>query len=197
MVVNVGRVTGRQATATGLRMPVLHAREAQAVRGRRGGRGRHRGQAVPTGRPLALTQGDPAEVERSRELAETLTARLDLAADQYAEGCSPASSWHGSLASCGRRSNRARESVAATCPRRASLGLVGPDAAARWSAAPLDVKRTVIEMLCTVTILPSGPGKPFEPESDTNRVGDPDGPPCYREDPYATSRCSREHGKTP
>lgn len=50
-------------------------------------------------------------------------------------------------------------------PAPGVAGLVGPDATERWSAAPLDVKRTVIDMLCMVTILPTGPGKPFAPES--------------------------------
>jgi hypothetical protein len=41
--------------------------------------------------------------------------------------------------------------------------LAGPFAAERWAAAPLDTKRAVIEMLATVTILPTGTGRSFDP----------------------------------
>lgn len=114
---------------------------------------------------LALSRGDAAEVERAREQAEALTARLDLAADQYADGVLTGEQLKRITGKLRPQIDAARASIASNMPVPGVAGLVGPDAAARWSAAPLEVKRTVIDMLCTVTILPSGPGKPFAPES--------------------------------
>ena len=42
--------------------------------------------------------------------------------------------------------------------------LVGPHAAQNWAAAPLDLKRTVIKAVCSVTIMPTRPGPHFRSE---------------------------------
>ncbi len=112
----------------------------------------------------ALAEGDPEEVERARDDVEALTARMDIAADQFADGLITGEQLARITGKLKPQIERARSRIQAAMPEPGIAEMVGPDAEARWNAAPLDVKRAVIELLCTVTILPSGPGKSFDPE---------------------------------
>ncbi len=111
-----------------------------------------------------LVQGDPEEVERARAEVETLTARLQLAADQYADGVLTGEQLVRITGRLRPQIERAGRRVAANMPAAGVADLVGGQAETRWAAASLDTKRAVIEMLCVITILPTGPGKRFQPE---------------------------------
>lgn len=112
----------------------------------------------------ALAAGDPAEVQRARDEVEALSARLDLAADQYADGGITGEQLRRITGRLRPQIDRARARIGANMPVPGVAQLTGTDAAEKWASAALDAKRTVIEMLCTVTILPSGPGRRFDPE---------------------------------
>lgn len=112
----------------------------------------------------ALAMGDPAESQRAADEADALEARLNLAADQYAEGAITGEQLKRISGRLRPKLAEARALAARSRPSDGLASVVGPDAAARWADAPLDVKRQIIEMLCTITIMPSGPGKPFDPD---------------------------------
>lgn len=112
----------------------------------------------------ALATGDPQEVERAREEVRALEARLELAADEFADGSISGVQLKRITARLRPKIESAKVAISRNMPSMAVAGLAGAKAAERWESAPLDVKRTVIEMLCTITIMQSGPGKRFDPE---------------------------------
>lgn len=112
---------------------------------------------------LALASGRP---ERAAQLLDQIAeaeARLELAADGFAEG----SVTSDQLRRIGARINPQIEAwkveLAGCAPMEGVIHLAGPDAAEKWQAAPLDVKRAVINLLMEITILPSGSGNKFDP----------------------------------
>jgi len=113
----------------------------------------------------AIATGDPVEVERARSEAAALAARLDLAADQYADGVLTGEQLRRITERLRPQIDRAKETVNAKMPVSWVSEIAGPFAEARWQAATLDVRRTLIEMFCKITILPTGSGKMFDPSS--------------------------------
>lgn len=111
----------------------------------------------------ALSQGDPLEVERSRAKIAGLEARLELAADEYADGGITGPQLRRITDKLRPQIDKARAVLNASMPTAVLADMAGPDAERHWQAASLETKRAVIEMLCTIKILPSGPGKPFDP----------------------------------
>lgn len=89
-------------------------------------------------------------------------ARLNLAADQYAEGIGDAETFARISARLKpelERADRARRAVSAVPDL---LDLATPDIAERWAVVPLDRKREVIKRLVDVVILRSSRGTPIE-----------------------------------
>ncbi|TKV61336.1 recombinase family protein [Nakamurella flava] len=112
-----------------------------------------------------LAAGDPLVVESARAEAAALEARLGLAADQFADGAITGDQLQRISAKLRPQIDHAKERMNAAMPTPGMAELAGVDAGSRWSVAPLEVRRAVIDALCTVTIMPAGPGKPFDPES--------------------------------
>ena len=113
----------------------------------------------------ALASGDPAEAERARDSIAALEARLEVAADGYSEGTITGPQLKRITAKLAPQIAKERAVLNASAGMPGVAAMAGPDAEKRWRAAPLDVKRAVIETLCTVTILPIGPGRGFDPDS--------------------------------
>jgi len=109
--------------------------------------------------------GDPAALEHARATLEAIDARLSNAADLYAAGSIDA----GQLARITERLrlDRAQASAAVDAAMPASMpaDLIGAHAADVWAGLSMDTKRAVIETLVTVTIMPAGSGKAFDPET--------------------------------
>lgn len=115
-----------------------------------------------------FAQGDPAALQEAHDTIEAVDARLANAADMFATGGIDA----GQLTRITERlrADRAQASAAveAALPAAVPAELVGGAAAEAWAALSMDSKRAVLVALVTVTILPSGSGKAFDP--DTVRV---------------------------
>ncbi|WP_395727145.1 recombinase family protein [Nakamurella sp.] len=124
-----------------------------------------------------LSQPDAISVltppDRADDLADAenrhaaIKARLDLAADQYADDLITADQLGRISARLTAQMDAIRTQITALLPR-ADLGeLAGPDARAKWESASLDVRRAAIDTLLVITILPEAPkGRaPFNPES--------------------------------
>jgi site-specific DNA recombinase len=111
---------------------------------------------------MALATGQPERAAELRRLIEEAGARLELAADDFADGALSGDQLRRITAKLRPQIEAWKAEQAACAPREGLLELVGPDAAELWAAAPLDVRRAVIDMLMTVTILPSGSGQSFD-----------------------------------
>jgi len=171
MIVNVGRV---QTSADGRQKrqpPAYVCRECTRVRRKQSDVDEvvERVVIARLSQPdalAALATGDPAEAERAREAIAALQARLEVAADGYAEGTITGPQLKRITAKLTPQIETERAVVNASAGMPGVAAMAGPNAEKRWRAAPLDVKRAVIETLCSVTILPIGPGRrPFDPSS--------------------------------
>lgn len=124
-----------------------------------------------------LSQPDALAVltppDRADDLADAqgahaaIKARLDLAADQYADNLITADQLGRISARLTAQMEAAKARITALLPR-ADLGeLAGIDARAKWESASLDVRRAAIDTLLVATIMPEAPkGRaPFNPES--------------------------------
>lgn len=107
---------------------------------------------------------DPTAERAAAEARDAIAARMDNAADQYAEGAITA-----------RQLTRITEKLKPeleAAERRLRLvqassplsGMTGPAAGEAWARASLEKRRAVLQELMEVTILPSGPGVRFSPE---------------------------------
>jgi site-specific DNA recombinase len=117
-----------------------------------------------------LLAGDPTAVKAAREEIATVSAKLALAADQYADDEITAEQLrriNGRLRPRLRAAAAARDSaLPAAIPAR----VVGPEAATRWHSAPLAGKRALIEALLVVTLLPAGRGARTDLDFDPSTV---------------------------
>ena len=112
-----------------------------------------------------LTKGDPAALQAARDALDAIDARLANAADMFAAG-------HIDAAQLTRiterlRSDRAQAAadVDRALPAAVPADLIGANARQVWESLSMDVKRAVLDTLVTVTILPSGSGKSWDPET--------------------------------
>ncbi|MFL0424186.1 recombinase family protein [Micrococcus luteus] len=110
-----------------------------------------------------LLAGDNTEVVEAQQKREELRARLDRAADDYAEG-------HIDARQLARISARLRDRLetaeATLASARPAGGLpldLGVPAAQAWDAAPVAARREVIDALMEVTLVPGGRGSRFDP----------------------------------
>lgn len=103
----------------------------------------------------AAFHGDDQTARAKAEQAAGLRARLDLAADSYADGQIDAAQ----LARITSRLRPQLEAAEAKVRRLASrpdlLDLAGPDIAQRWDGLPLERKQAAILALATVRIMPA------------------------------------------
>ena len=109
--------------------------------------------------------GDPTALQEARDTIEALDARLANAADMFATGDIDAVQL--TRISERLRADRAQAAAAveAALPAAVPAELMGGHAAEVWAALSMDSKRAVLTALVTVTILPSGSGKAFNPDT--------------------------------
>ena len=115
----------------------------------------------------ALASGRPERAVELQKLSDELTARINVAADQFADGILSGEQMHRITAKLRPQIDVARAEIATCSPAPGLLTLVGANAEARWHGASLEAKRAVIDMLMTVTLKPvgSGRGRNFDPSS--------------------------------
>jgi site-specific DNA recombinase len=110
-----------------------------------------------------FSAGDPAALQVARDTIDALDARLSNAADMFATGDIDA----GQLTRITERlrADRVQAAAGVDAPLPAALPaeLMGGQAAELWAALSINRKRAALTSLVTVTILPSGSGKAFDP----------------------------------
>lgn len=120
----------------------------------------------PDAREL-LDDDDRPDVGELRGKAAALRARIEATRDEFVAGDLMTPGQLREVLS-GLQARLAEVEQAMASPSRAPVlsGLVGvPDVAARWAALSVERRRAVIGVLMTVTILPTGRGPGFRPES--------------------------------
>lgn len=115
-----------------------------------------------------FTQGDPFALKQARETIEAIDARLANAADMFAIGDIDSAQLARITERLRAERERATAAVTAALPAAIPADLVGVNARQVWEALSMDSRRDVLSTLVAVTILPSGSGKAFDP--DTVRI---------------------------
>ncbi|MET4588859.1 recombinase family protein [Arthrobacter sp. 754] len=113
---------------------------------------------------LAHLSEKPDDLAAAASSRDAILARMDTAADDYADGTITARQM-------ARMNERLKASLAEAeaqvtkyQPVRILDGMTGENAAVAWGSTTINRKREIIRQLATVTILPSGPGIRFTPE---------------------------------
>ncbi|MBA2507373.1 MAG: recombinase family protein [Nocardioidaceae bacterium] len=112
-----------------------------------------------------LLAGDPAALRDASERVEALQARLDLAADNYAEGKITGEQMTRITAKLRPQLDDSRARLRAAAPSPDLERFAAGDVQAAWTTADIEVKRAVITMLVEITITPAGSGGRFAPET--------------------------------
>lgn len=112
-----------------------------------------------------FAQGDPAALQEARTTLEAIDARLSNAADMFATGDIDAAQLTRITERLRADRVQAAAAVDAALPPAIPAELIGANARQVWDGLSMDVKRAVLDTLVTVTILPSGSGKAFDPDT--------------------------------
>lgn len=112
-----------------------------------------------------FTQGDPTALQQARDALEAIDARMANAADMFASGDIDVSQL--TRITERLRADRAQAATAmeAALPAAFPAELIGANARQVWDGLSMDSKRAVLATLVTVTIMPSGSGKAFDPDT--------------------------------
>lgn len=106
----------------------------------------------------------PDALQAATKTRDAILARMDTAADEYADGVITARQFARMNDRLKAQLGDAEAQVLRYQPVRILDGMTGPGAAEAWARATVNRKREVIRSLATVTILPSGPGIKFSPD---------------------------------
>ncbi|HRO30596.1 recombinase family protein [Citricoccus sp.] len=107
---------------------------------------------------------DPSALRDAMDARDAIAARMDTAADEYAEGTITARQLARITDRLKGELETAERRVAQLQPVQILDGMTGEGAEAAWWAASLEKRRAVLREVATVTILPTGPGIKFAPE---------------------------------
>ncbi|MHC5557690.1 recombinase family protein [Kocuria sp. U4B] len=113
----------------------------------------------------ALSKGDPDAADEAQENVKALAARLEIAADQFAEGNITGEQLARITAKLRPQLEEARVQAAKYAPSSLGSSIAGEDALDRWESADIWTKRELIDALMVVTIMPVGPGRGRDPQS--------------------------------
>lgn len=165
----VGRtVTSKKTGATKRQPPSYNCSECFKVR-----RAQDPVDALVTGLIVArlsmsdavdlFATGDSTLAKEAQANIDAIDAKLDLAADQFSDDTITAAQLKRISTRLRSDRERAANQLRTAQPHTAMMPLVGGDVRAKWEALPIGAQREVVESLLTVTINPTGPGRPFDP----------------------------------
>lgn len=112
----------------------------------------------------ALSVDNSGELETLRNKLEGLNARLEIAADQFAEGTITGEQLKRINSKIIPETEEAKRRIGHLQGTNPVMAMAGSNPSERWQNAPLEIKRHIIEELMTVTLMPVGSGGRFDPE---------------------------------
>lgn len=113
----------------------------------------------------ALSVDNTGLLESLRNKHEGLLARLDVAADEFADGSITGAQLKRINSRLLPELEELKRRIGHLQGTSPVLAMAGASAAKRWENAPIEIKRQVIEALVSVTIVKVGSGGKFNPES--------------------------------
>ncbi|MGJ0388760.1 recombinase family protein [Microbacterium sp. CGR1] len=108
--------------------------------------------------------GDADAADEARADIERIDAKLAIAADQFADDTITGEQLQRITGRLRSDRERLARRIRDATPTPLQGFLAAGDVAERWHAAPVEVRRELVDMLVTVTIMPSGSGRKFDPE---------------------------------
>jgi hypothetical protein len=108
--------------------------------------------------------GDSEVADHCRREIASIDAKLEITADQFASDEITADQLRRISTRLREQRKDAERRLEAAKPRTVLTELAGADALDRWEEIPLGAKREAVDLLLTVTIMPAGIGKRFDPE---------------------------------
>lgn len=111
-----------------------------------------------------LFAGDPVAAGAARLLVAEITAKLETLADDFAEDRITREEWQRFTAKLRPRLDSAKVAAEDAKPIDSLRPLASNGAAEKWTELPIQLKVAAIDALMTVTIMPAGSGKSFDPE---------------------------------
>ncbi|MGO2780087.1 recombinase family protein [Glutamicibacter arilaitensis] len=107
---------------------------------------------------------DPSRLREAMTARDAIVARMDSAADEYADGTITVRQLTRITERLKAELSAAEGRVTMEQPFRILDGMVGSGAAEAWAAASMERRRAVLRELVDITILPAGVGVKFSPE---------------------------------
>jgi len=111
-----------------------------------------------------LFAGDPAAARKARGRVEEIAARLENLADDFAEDRITEGEWRRFTAKLRPRLAVAKADLDAARPQSDLQHVTEGDVASLWPDLPIETRTAVVDALMTVTIMPAGQGKSFDPD---------------------------------
>lgn len=112
-----------------------------------------------------LLAGDPEVLREAEERADAIQARMDIAADNYADGGITADQLTRITAKLRPQLDAAKAEARSAAPSPELEQFSQGRVEAAWLTADLEVRRSVIDRLVTITLLPTGSGGAFDPDA--------------------------------
>lgn len=111
-----------------------------------------------------LFAGDPAAAGAARLKVAEITAKLETLADDFAEDRITREEWQRFTGKLRPRLEAAKVTLDDAKPVSMLQSLASGGVADKWPDLPIELKVAAIDALMTVTILPAGSGKRFDPD---------------------------------
>lgn len=111
-----------------------------------------------------LPNGDASRTMAAQRAIEAVDAKLSIAADQFAEGVLTGDQLKRITMRLRTERDTAEEELRKSQPSLALQALTKGDIRAGWAPLSMEYKREVVDLLMTVTINPTTPGAPFNPD---------------------------------
>lgn len=112
----------------------------------------------------ALIYADGTAAQEAQVEIERLDAKLAVTADMFVADEITADQLKRTTADLREKRRQSEAQLRSAQPSRVVEALIGDDVRTRWDAMALDAKREVIDSLMAITVLPAGPGRPFNPD---------------------------------
>lgn len=108
-------------------------------------------------------KGNASQAREAQATLQAIDAKLDLIADQFSEDTITAAQLKRMTARLRLDRTASERALKLAQPNEILRSLTGGDVARKWELIPIAAQREAIDLLITVTVMPSGSGQRFDP----------------------------------